>query len=80
MGYKRSVWERNPFLIYSRLKSLLKPHYKFKYICCDKDLSYTKAVEASAIVLSVMYFSQHMNQGKCFAHFEFNVKCLVQNI
>jgi len=50
------------------------------YICCDKDLSYTKAAEASAIVLSVMYFSQHMNQGKCFAHFEFNVKCLVQNI
>jgi len=27
----------------------------------------TKAVEVSAFVLSQMYFSQHMNQGKCFA-------------
>jgi len=50
------------------------------YICCEKDLSFTKAVEASAIVLSVMYFSQHMNQGKYFAQFEFNLRCLVQNI
>ena len=40
------------------------------YICCDKDLSFTKAVETSATVLSVMYFLQHMNQGKYFAHFE----------
>jgi hypothetical protein len=49
-------------------------------IYCEKDLSFTKAVETSAFVLSVMYFSQHMNQGECFAHSEFNVICLVQNI
>lgn len=40
----------------------------------------TKVVEASTFVLSAMYFSQHMNQGKCFAHYESNVKGLVQNI
>ena len=33
-----------------------------------KDLSYTKSVEASDFVLSSMYFSQHINRGKCFAH------------
>jgi hypothetical protein len=27
----------------------------------------TKSVNASKFVLSKMYFSQHMNQGKCFA-------------
>ncbi|MDF2590879.1 MAG: hypothetical protein K0S75_345 [Clostridia bacterium] len=33
---------------------------------CEKDLSGTKSVEASDFVLSKMYFSQHMNRGKCF--------------
>ncbi len=46
----------------------------YDYIYCKKDLSFTKAVEASAFVLSVMCFLQHMNQGKCFAHSEFNLK------
>jgi hypothetical protein len=32
-----------------------------------KRISKTKSVEASAFVLSKMYFSQHMNRGKCFA-------------
>jgi hypothetical protein len=41
---------------------------------------HTKAVEASAFVLSQMVFSQHMNQGKCFVLFLLNVKCVVQNI
>jgi hypothetical protein len=27
-----------------------------------------------------MYFSQHINRGKCFALFEFNMRCVVQNI
>jgi hypothetical protein len=45
-----------------------------------KRTSNTKAVEASAFVTSKMYFSQHMNRGKCFALFEFNLRCLVQNI
>jgi hypothetical protein len=40
----------------------------------------TKSVEASAFVLSKMYFSLHMNRGKCFALWEFNLRCLVQNI
>jgi hypothetical protein len=35
-------------------------------ICCEKDLSGTKSVEASDFVLSKMYFSQHKNRGKCF--------------
>jgi hypothetical protein len=35
-----------------------------------KDLLYTKSVEASDFVLSNMYFSQHMNRGKCFALYE----------
>jgi hypothetical protein len=39
-------------------------------ICCEKDLSYTKSVEASALVQSEWYFSQHMNQGKCIAQFD----------
>jgi hypothetical protein len=37
-------------------------------ICCEKDLSSTKSVEASDFILSNMYFSQYMNRGKCFAH------------
>jgi hypothetical protein len=49
------------------------------HICCEKN-SNTKSVEASAFVLSKMYFSQHMNRGKCFALFEFNIRGLVQNI
>jgi hypothetical protein len=32
----------------------------------------TKSVEASAFVLSKMYFSQHMNSGKCFALSDLN--------
>jgi hypothetical protein len=42
-------------------------------ICCEKALLFTKVVEASAFVLSDMYFSQHMNQGKCFAHSELKI-------
>ena len=38
------------------------------YICCEKDLSFTKSVEASAFVLLEWYFSHHINRGKCFAH------------
>jgi two-component system, chemotaxis family, chemotaxis protein CheY len=34
-----------------------------------KKTNYTKSVEASAFVVSKMYFSQHMNRGKCFALF-----------
>jgi hypothetical protein len=41
---------------------------------------HTKAVETPAFVSSQMYFSQHMNQGKCFVPFLLNVRCLVQNI
>jgi hypothetical protein len=37
-----------------------------KYICWKK-INKTKSVEASAFVLSKMFFSQHMNRGKCFA-------------
>lgn len=55
-------------------------HFQFVYICCEKDLSFAKAVEASTFVLSSMYFAQRFNYGKCFAHSEFDVKCLVQNI
>ena len=33
---------------------------KIYYICCEKDLSFTKSVEASAFVQSERYFSQHM--------------------
>ena len=55
-------------------------NYSQNYICCEKDLSFTKSVEASNFVLSKMYFSQHMNSGKCFALFEFNLSCIVQNI
>jgi deoxyribodipyrimidine photolyase-like uncharacterized protein len=40
----------------------------------------TKAVESSSFVLSKIYFSQHMNQGKRFAHSEFYLKGLVQNV
>jgi hypothetical protein len=29
----------------------------------------TKAVEASTFVFSQMYFSQHIDRGKCFALF-----------
>ena len=36
------------------------------YICCEKDLSFTKSVEASALVQSKLYFSQHMNHGEFF--------------
>jgi hypothetical protein len=45
-----------------------------------KGTSYTKSVEASDFALSKMYFSQHINRGKCFALFGFNIECLVQNI
>jgi hypothetical protein len=39
-----------------------------KYIdMLRKRTSKTKSVEASAFVLSKMYFSQHINRGKCFA-------------
>ena len=31
-----------------------------------KKASSTKSVEASAFVLSIMYFSQHIDRGKCF--------------
>jgi hypothetical protein len=39
-----------------------------------------KAVEASAFAVSKLYFSRHMNQGKHFALFEINLKCLVRNV
>jgi hypothetical protein len=45
-----------------------------------KALSFTKAVEASAFVLLIRYFSRHMNQGIHFAHFETNVKRFVRNV
>jgi hypothetical protein len=45
-----------------------------------KRFSITKSVEASDFVLSEMYFSQHMNSGKCFALYEFNLRCIVQII
>jgi hypothetical protein len=45
-----------------------------------KRFSNTKSVEASDFVISEMYFSQHMNSGKRFALYEFNLRCIVQNI
>jgi hypothetical protein len=39
-----------------------------KYIdMLRKRTSKTKSVEASDFVLPKMYFSQHINRGKCFA-------------
>jgi hypothetical protein len=35
--------------------------FDYLYICCEKGLSYTKSVEASAFAQSKWYFSQHMN-------------------
>jgi hypothetical protein len=43
--------------------------FVFVIIYVAKKVTYTKAVEASAFVLSQMHFSQHMNQGKCFVLF-----------
>jgi hypothetical protein len=40
-----------------------------------KRINKTKAVEASAFVSSKMYFSQHINRGKCFALFAKHIIC-----
>jgi hypothetical protein len=40
-----------------------------------KRISNTKSVEASAFVISQMYFSQHMNSGKCFALLAKHIIC-----
>jgi hypothetical protein len=45
-----------------------------------KRTSNTKAVEASAFVTSKMYFSQHMNRGKCFALFAKHLICCEKDI
>jgi hypothetical protein len=37
------------------------------YNMLRKKINKTKSVEASDFVLSKMYFSQHINRGKCFA-------------
>jgi hypothetical protein len=43
-------------------------HFVQKPIYCEKDLLFTKSVEASTFVQSEWYFSQHIDLGKCFAH------------
>jgi hypothetical protein len=40
-----------------------------------KRINNTKSVEASAFVLSKMYFSQHIDRGKCFALFAKHLIC-----
>jgi hypothetical protein len=45
-----------------------------------KRISNTKSVETSAFVLSKMYFSQHMNRGKCFALFAKHIICCVKEL
>ena len=45
-----------------------------------KNFIITKSGEDSDFVLSNLNFSRYMNNGKCFALFESNVRCLVRNI
>jgi hypothetical protein len=60
-GYKQEIGRLYITSLTNLLVSLLE-------ICCEKDLIYTKSVDASNFVQSERYFSQHINQGKCFEH------------